>query len=164
MPTSSETKLPLCVRIIRNIATVIGSLFIILVIFVVSAEDLSEPANQYNRDNWNFNSSAARKRLNCTKDEHVDHIVALKEAFDSGASTWSSSRKQQFANDSINLWCLDAKLNLSKSDDDLAEWNGGNCNIRKRIAVKTKDVKRKYDLDIDTAEAKAIAVSINKNC
>ncbi|WP_219335675.1 hypothetical protein, partial [Candidatus Synechococcus spongiarum] len=63
MPTSSETKLPLCVRIIRNIATVIGSLFIILVIFVVSAEDLSEPANQYNRDNWNFNSSAARERL-----------------------------------------------------------------------------------------------------
>ena len=123
-----------------------------------------EPENQYNRDNWNFNSSAARERLNCTKDEHVDHIVALKEAFDSGASTWSSSRKQQFANDSINLWCLDAKLNLSKSDDDLAEWNGGNCNIRKRIAVKTKTVKRKYDLDIDPAEAKAIAVSINKNC
>jgi len=143
---------------------ILGGFSVAFFFNVFLKESVSEPATQYNRDNWNFNSSAARERLNCTKDEHVDHIVALKEAFDSGASTWSSSRKQQFANDSINLWCLYSGLNISKSDGDLAEWNGGDCSIRKRIAVKTKAVKGKYGLEIDPAEDKAIAAAINKNC
>ena len=38
----------------------------------------------YDRDNWSFNSSGARARLGCSSSEHVDHIVALKEAYDSG--------------------------------------------------------------------------------
>ena len=40
----------------------------------------------YDRDNWSFNSSSARAALQCDSTEHVDHIVALKEAYDSGAS------------------------------------------------------------------------------
>ena len=85
----------------------------------------------YDRDNWSFNSSGARARLGCSSSEHVDHIVALKEAYDSGAAAWSSTRKAEFANDSTNLWCLEASVNLSKSDGDLAEWAGGSCAQRK---------------------------------
>lgn len=118
----------------------------------------------YDRDNWNFNSRAARKRLSCTEDEDVDHVVSLKEAFDSGASAWPSALKKQFANDPSNQWCLNARMNRSKSDGDLAEWNGGSCDLRKRIATSTKILKAKYDLDIDPAESSAIREAINRVC
>ena len=95
----------------------------------------------YDRDNWSFNSSGARARLGCSSSEHVDHIVALKEAYDSGAAAWSSTRKAGFANDPANLWCLDASVNRSKLDGDLAEWAGGSCAQRKHIATVTQQVK-----------------------
>ena len=121
-------------------------------------------ATTYDRDNWDYDSSAARERLRCTENEHVDHIVALKEAFDSGASNWTSERKEQFANDPLNQMCLDASLNMSKSDGDLAEWDGGSCSLRKQIARKTIQVKIKYGLSRDSAEKLANTVAINKNC
>lgn len=118
----------------------------------------------YNRDSWDYDSSTARERLRCAENEHVDHIVALKEAFDSGASNWTSERKEKFANDPLNQMCLDASLNMSKSDGDLAEWDGGSCSVRKQIAKKTIKVKNKYGLSIDSAEKRANTAAINKNC
>ena len=118
----------------------------------------------YDRDNWSFNSSGARARLGCSSSEHVDHIVALKEAYDSGAAAWSSTRKAEFANDSTNLWCLEASVNLSKSDGDLAEWAGGSCAQRRRIATVTQQVKRTYGLSTDGAEQRAITAALAAQC
>ena len=118
----------------------------------------------YDRDNWSFDSSGARARLGCSSSEHVDHIVALKEAYDSGAAAWSSTRKAEFANDPANLWCLDASVNLSKSDDDLAEWAGGSCAQRKHIATVTQQVKRTYGLSTDGAEQRAITTALAAQC
>ena len=118
----------------------------------------------YDRDNWDYNSSRARDRLGCTSSEHVDHIVALKEAYDSGASAWSNARKSQFANDPLNQWCLAAGLNISKSDGDLAEWRGGSCGQRKYIAIVTVQVKRRYSLSTDSAEQRAISVAQSATC
>ncbi len=118
----------------------------------------------YDRDNWSFASSGARARLGCSSSEHVDHIVALKEAYDSGAAAWSSTRKAEFANDRANLWCLAASVNLSKSDGDLAEWAGGSCAQRKRIATVTQQVKRAYALSTDGAEQRAITAALAAQC
>ena len=118
----------------------------------------------YDRDNWSFGSSGARARLGCSSSEHVDHIVALKEAYDSGAAAWSNTRKAAFANDSANLWCLAASVNLSKSDGDLAEWAGGSCAQRKRIATVTQQVKRTYGLSTDGAERRAITAALAAQC
>lgn len=123
-----------------------------------------KPVAKYKRDNWDYNSRTARKRLKCTRKEHVDHIVALKEAFDSGASEWDLDQKEKFANDPINQMCLDGRLNMSKSDKDLGKWNGGNCELRKTIALKSIEVKMVYGLDIDDAEWKANARAILENC
>ena len=90
--------------------------------------------------------------------------MALKEAYDSGASVWSSARKSQFANDPLNQWCLLAGLNMSKSDGDLAEWRGGNCGQRKYIAQITVRVKQRYGLSIDTAERRAINTALAAGC
>ena len=118
----------------------------------------------YDRDNWSFNSSSARAALECDSGEHVDHVVALKEAYDSGASRWTNARKRQFANDRDNLWCLEASVNLSKSDHDLAEWSGGSCEQRQYIAGVTVAVKGTYELSIDQAERVAIAVALAAQC
>ena len=118
----------------------------------------------YDRDNWSYNSSAARRRLGCSSSEHVDHIVALKEAYDSSASSWSVARKRQFANDPLNQWCLAAALNQSKSDGDLAEWSGGSCSQRKYIAAFTIAVKTRYRLSIDPAERRANAAALAAEC
>lgn len=128
------------------------------------ASDDTSSAGGYDRDNWSFNSSSARRELACSSSEHVDHVVALKEAYDSGAASWPNRRKAVFANDRENLWCLDAGVNISKSDHDLAEWSGGTCSQRKYIAQVTVTVKEKYELTIDQAEQVAIAASLVAEC
>ena len=120
--------------------------------------------SSYDRDNWDYDSGAARQRLGCSSGEHVNHIVALKEAYDSGASAWTAVRKSQFANDPINQWCLDAGTNISKSDHDLAEWSGGTCEQRQFIADRTQVVKTKYSLMIDPAERRANAAALAASC
>ena len=118
----------------------------------------------YDRDNWDFRSRAARLELECSSSEHVDHIVALKEAYDSGAHAWTSDLKAKFANDLDNLWCLEASVNLSKSDGDLAEWSGGSCAVRKHIATVTLEVKAAYSLEIDAPEQQAIDAALALAC
>ena len=127
-------------------------------------EDPQPPSSGYDRDNWDYDSRSARVRLGCNSSEHVDHIVALKEAYDSGAASWSGARKAQFANDPLNQWCLAAGVNISKSDGDLAEWRGGSCGQRKYIATVTLQVKRRYGLSIDGAERRAIDSALAASC
>lgn len=110
----------------------------------------------YNRKNWGFKSSTARRLLKCSRTEHVDHVVALKEAYDSGAAAWTNERKRLFANDRDNFMCLDGRLNMSKSDKDLAEWPRGDCALRVEIAKISIRVKAKYGLSIDEAELSAL--------
>ncbi len=124
----------------------------------------STTSTGYDRDNWAYNSSAARERLGCDSSEHVDHVVALKEAYDSSASRWTNERKSTFANDPLNQWCLEASVNTSKSDGDLAEWSGGSCEQRQYIARVTIQVKAKYGLSIDPAEATANRIALNATC
>ena len=62
------------------------------------------------------------------------------------------------------MWCLDAALNLSKSDHDLAEWSGGSCQQRQEIARVTVIIKARYSLTIDPAERAAINVAQAAQC
>ena len=129
-----------------------------------TAASAASTSDGYDRDNWRFNSSSARAELMCDSTEHVDHVVALKEAYDSGAATWTNVRKRQFANDRDNLWCLEASVNISKSDHDLAEWSGGTCQQRQYIATVTVEVKQSYSLTIDAAERVAIDTALMAQC
>lgn len=55
----------------------------------------------------------------------IDHVVALKEAWVSGAAAWSDARREAFANDldaAYALIAVSASTNRSKSDQDPAEW------------------------------------------
>ena len=65
------------------------------------------------------------KTLSNRSDVDIDHVVALKEAWDSGAWAWSMSQRQAFANDLTDRRTLIAvtdRVNASKSDKDPSNW------------------------------------------
>jgi len=90
----------------------------------------------------------------------IDHVVALKEAWDSGANTWTAARREAFANDLANSFALiavSASSNRSKSDRDPADW------LPTRVAYKCTyvndwiRVKKAWSLSVDQAEYDALA-------
>ena len=49
---------------------------------------------------------------------HINHIVALKEAHDSGACAWADSVKKEFAKDVLNLVLAEAKVNMQALQEE----------------------------------------------
>jgi hypothetical protein len=87
---------------------------------------------------------------------HVDHVVALAEAWRSGAHAWSAAERDEFADDRANLLAVTAASNLRKGDKDAAGWfpsrHAANC----LWARTTVLVKAEWDLTVDPAEADAL--------
>lgn len=89
----------------------------------------------------------------------VDHVVALAEAWRSGADAWDASRRRAFANDLEEpdaLIAVTAATNQSKSDHDAANWQPPNRASWCRWAQATVDVKRRWVVSVDQAEADAL--------
>ncbi|MEQ4204433.1 HNH endonuclease family protein [Actinopolymorpha sp. B17G11] len=93
-----------------------------------------------------------------SSDVDIDHIVALAEAWRSGASGWTTTRRQEFANNlSIaQLIAVSASSNASKSDKDPAEWIPPNQNTWCIYAREWIWVKSSYGLTVDSAEKQAL--------
>lgn len=97
----------------------------------------------------------------------VDHIVAAKEAFESGAWEWNVARRQEFGNAAVNLVPSRDCVNRSKGSRDMAEWSGrigsGDCagltmtaQGRCYMAWKMVEVKNEFGLSVDQAEKNAL--------
>lgn len=89
----------------------------------------------------------------------IDHVVALAEAWDSGASAWSLDRRTRFANDLDVEWSLiavSANSNRSKSDQDPANWLPPSVSARCDYLAMWLAVKVRWSLSIDAAERTAI--------
>ena len=52
----------------------------------------------------------------------IDHVVALSDAWQTGAQYWDVTKRSDFANDSLELLAVDGPLNEQKSDGDAATW------------------------------------------
>jgi hypothetical protein len=52
----------------------------------------------------------------------IDHVVALHDAWNSGAATWTRARRIAFANDPADLVLTTASANRSKGDQDPSQW------------------------------------------
>lgn len=92
-------------------------------------------------------------------DVDIDHVVALSEAWRSGASTWTTSRRQQFANSLSDGQLLEVSdnVNSAKSDLDAAEWQSLLASYRCLYATQVVNVKyRGPCLSMDSAEKAAI--------
>jgi hypothetical protein len=89
----------------------------------------------------------------------IDHVVALKEAWDSGAHAWSAARRERFANDlgdPRSLRAVTASSNRSKSDRDPAEWLPPRTSLRCRYAKDWVVVKVRWRLSVDRSERRAL--------
>ncbi|MFI0483647.1 DUF1524 domain-containing protein [Actinomadura sp. 9N215] len=92
-------------------------------------------------------------------DVDIDHMVALAEAWRSGASSWTTSRRQAFANDltSSQLWAVTDNVNQAKGDKDPAEWTPPRASFHCMYARSWIDVKYRYELTLDSAEKSALS-------
>jgi hypothetical protein len=88
---------------------------------------------------------------------HVDHVVALAEAWDSGADAWTADRRDDFADSLINLLAVSAPSNLRKSDKDAAEWFPSRSEANCLWASTVVRVKSHWKLAVDKAEHEALA-------
>ena len=88
------------------------------------------------------------------RDVHVEHIVAMKEAHDSGMCSAGYATRLNFSIDLVNLTIASPEVNIEKSAKDAAEWTPqfNECWFADRVI----EVKRKYQLTIDTAEKEAL--------
>jgi len=95
-------------------------------------------------------------------DVDIDHVVALSEAWKSGAHAWSSSRRLAFANDLGVSWALRAvtdNVNMSKGDRDPSSWMPSYQAAVCTYLVGWVGVKLRWGLSVDSAEKSSITSS-----
>ena len=79
-------------------------------------------ANTYDRKDFNYRSYKPNTSIgfytNKTCDFiNIDHIVSLKDAYESGASSWGANKKKAFANDRSNHVPSCGRVNSSKGSE-----------------------------------------------
>ncbi|QNP72968.1 HNH endonuclease [Streptomyces roseirectus] len=91
-------------------------------------------------------------------DLDIDHLVPLAEAWDSGASAWTTSQRQAFANDLTRpqLIAVTDNVNQAKGDQDPATWMPSVTSYRCTYVRAWVQVKYYYDLSVDSAEKSAL--------
>jgi len=96
-------------------------------------------------------------------DLDIDHVVPLAEAWRSGASSWTTSRRQEFANDLTRpqLIAVTDNVNQAKGDQDPAEWMPPRTAYRCTYARMWVHVKYAYGLSVDSAEKSALQSVLN---
>ncbi|MER7764257.1 HNH endonuclease family protein [Streptomyces sp. NPDC097619] len=96
-------------------------------------------------------------------DLDIDHVVALSEAWRSGANSWTTTKRQQFANDLTRpqLIAVTDNVNQAKGDLDPAEWLPSRTSYRCTYARAWVNVKQYWGLTIDSAEKSALQGVLN---
>ncbi|MFJ4844937.1 MULTISPECIES: HNH endonuclease family protein [unclassified Streptomyces] len=96
-------------------------------------------------------------------DLDIDHLVPLAEAWDSGASAWTTARRQSFANDLTRpqLIAVTDNVNQSKGDQDPATWMPSRTAYACTYVRAWVQVKYYYGLSVDTAEKNKLTSVLN---
>jgi hypothetical protein len=135
-------------------------------------------AEGYNRTDFNYQSYKPSTSIGFYTNQscdliNIDHIVSLKDAYDSGAAPWSAPEKEVFANDRSNHVPSCGRVNSSKGSagpkDFLRRSNDGQgleyeivrfCEyVRKYYAVKVKYGLSFQDNDSATFEQCGVSIS-----
>lgn len=85
----------------------------------------------------------------------IDHVVALAEAWVSGADQWTDERRTDFANDLSGLQAVDGPTNASKGEGDPATWRPKKA-YQCQYAVRWIAIKSEWQLAIDASEKRAL--------
>lgn len=103
-------------------------------------------------------------------DAESDHVVALVDAHESGASMWPQSLKEKFANDPQNLVWACPSANRSKGGSGPADYLRKNSDGKgidgtlKNVCAyfnRYKSIKEKYKLTISSKDAAVLAICVD---
>jgi hypothetical protein len=92
----------------------------------------------------------------------IDHVVALSNAWQTGAQYLTEARRIALANDPLNLLAVEGKANQQKSDSDAASWLPPSKIFRCQYVARQISVKRRYDLWVTRAEKDAMTVVLRQ--
>ena len=96
-------------------------------------------------------------------DVQIDHVVALSNAWQTGAFKLDYDKRIALANDPMNLLAVKGRLNSQKGDGDAATWLPPRKDIRCAYVAQQIVVKAKYKLWVTSAE-KAAMVALLDRC
>ena len=88
----------------------------------------------------------------------IDHVVPLANAWRSGAATWTTDQREEFANDleDPQLVAVSAASNRSKGDQDPSTWKPEQTDSWCQYAQDWIVVKSKWKLTVTTKEKAAL--------
>jgi hypothetical protein len=137
---------------------------------VIGAISLSF-ADGYDRKDFNYRSYKPNTSIGFYTNKacdfiNIDHIVSLKDAYESGASSWDASKKKTFANDRSNHVASCGRVNSSKGSEGPSDFlrrsrdgKGLEYDIVKfcEYVQKYYAVKVKYELSLVSNDKKTFA-------
>jgi hypothetical protein len=92
----------------------------------------------------------------------IDHVVALSNAWQTGAFKLTAEKRKALANDPLNLFAVKGILNQQKSDGDAATWLPPLKSFRCSYVAQQIAVKAKYSLWVVPPEKAAMAAILAK--
>lgn len=98
-----------------------------------------------------------RKGADTSSKIQIDHVVALSNAWKTGASRWDAKAREQFANDPLNLLAVDGPANQDKQDKDAASWLPPNKGFHCQYVALQTAIKQKWQLWVTPEEKRAMA-------
>lgn len=87
------------------------------------------------------------------RDMDVDHMVPLAWAHYRGGHSWTSGKRETFANDARNLFAVDAGTNRSKGARGPLEWLPPNEGFHCEYITRFHRIVLLYDLEYEPGEA-----------
>ena len=98
-----------------------------------------------------------------SSDIQIDHVVALSDAWQTGAQALTRAQRIQLANDPLELIAVQGDANQQKSDGNAATWLPSNKSFRCEYIARQIAVKLKYNLWVIPAEKQAM-LDVLKTC
>ena len=114
----------------------------------VAAGTLTEP--------YTGNSVAFKRGKETSGAVQIDHVVALGNAWQTGAAALTAMQRQSLANDPLNLLAVDGPANQEKSASDTASWLPSSKEFRCHYVARQISVKAAYRLWVTPAEKTAM--------
>ena len=91
----------------------------------------------------------------------AETVVALADAWRSGAHAWTAEDRARFANDPQNLLAVDGAANQDKGAASADEWLPPQRGYRCRYVAAQVTVKARWSLSVTTAERRAIGRALD---
>jgi endonuclease I len=86
----------------------------------------------------------------------IDHVMPLSYNWQMGAARWNESKREQIANDPLNLIPVDGPSNSAKGDAGPASWLPPDKRIRCAYSVRFTQVALKYKLPVTAPDKQAM--------